>query len=127
MHRSLLVVSGLAVAVFALGLLTTSPASAFSEEPISGTTGSGSGGNRFLDPDAVPRLNGAALGEDTSAGGQDSPFSFSVTGPSMQGGASVRDQGSDNSHLYWGNTTNRHETYGRDSTSSRNPYGYPYR
>lgn len=127
MHRSLLVVSGLAVAVFALGLLTTSPASAFSEEPISGTTGSGSGGNRFLDPDAVPRLNGAAPGEEKSTGGQDSPFSFSVTGPDMQGGASVRDQGSDNSHLYWGNTTNRHETYGRDSTSSRNPYGYPYR
>jgi hypothetical protein len=116
--------SVLAASVFAVVLMAASPVFAFSEEPISGTSGGGStGGNRFLDPDAgVPRLSDPAPGTDEPEGRQRSPFSFSVTGPGMQGTPSVQHSGEDNRHLYWNNTTNRHESYGRNSTSNRDPY-----
>jgi hypothetical protein len=112
-----------AISVVAISLMTgSSPVLAFTQEPIPGATGGNDGGNRFLNPDAdVPRLADQVPGRDGPRGRNQSPFSFSVTGPGLQDGPNVHRSNDENRYLYWNNTTNRHETYDRNSTSSRYP------
>jgi hypothetical protein len=103
-------------------MLGSPPASAFTQEPISGT--GGGAGNSFIDPDTgEQRLADPGSGEDGAAGRDRSPFSFSVTGPGARTGPNVNRPGPDNRHLYWDNTSNRHDVFDRDSLRRQYRYG----
>jgi hypothetical protein len=91
-------------------VLGSPPASAFTQEPIPGTAGGSASEQRLADPGS---------GEDGAAGRDRSPFSFSVTGPGARTGPNVNRPGADNRHLYWDNTSNRHDVFDRDSIRRR--------